>query len=101
MTGLEGDLTLALQYGTIGLAWGCYIGHKVTNWLWKQRLEQLKLDWTEELFERKPTTGIGWQELCVCGHTALDHSPSGPCSAAHQTEDSGLCSCVHFNRKNT
>ena len=78
---MQEDLVFALQYGSLGLSLGVYLGHSVTNWLWKRRVAQLKLDWTEELYDvNKPmrsTHQPACDDLCVCGHTREEHWARG------------------------
>lgn len=62
------EVTYALEFGATGLSLGVLIGHRVTTWLWQRKVQELKLDWTEELYAPKPRP-VG----CECGHEERVH----------------------------
>jgi len=102
MSWMAEDVTFALQFGTLGLSLGVYLGHSVTNWLWKQRMDQrieeLKLERVESLFDANKQEA---RDLCVCGHMREDHrlvfAKTGVSWCLHYDVDAGRnCRCKKF-----
>lgn len=103
MSRMAEDLTFALQYGALGLSLGVYLGHSATNWLWRRRVEDMKLERVEDLFNPSKKLSPSEEmlrERCTCGHVRMDHDlvgkpiTRGACLSAAAGK---VCKCKKFD----